>query len=218
MTDVPAFEERLRRTIVEGYRRLGMRRGWRLLYSPKDVLDDADVAFIGLNPGGHTADAAHGEFSTSQGSAYVLETWEGKSAPGHAPLQCQARLLFRQLGVPPERVLAGNLVPYRSRSWQTLPHRREALAVGRTIWTDILQRAEPGLVIAMGAVVWQALSRMLAVGDVKTYPLGWGKVVARSARFEHGRLIGLPHLSRYRVFGRSRSEQALGALFAAGGC
>lgn len=33
------------------------------------------------------------------------------------------------------------------------------------------------------------------------------------ARFDQGTLIGLPHLSRYRIFGRSASESGVAHLF-----
>jgi hypothetical protein len=38
--------------------------GWRLLYSPRSVLEGVRAAFIGLNPSGSTADPDHGVFSS----------------------------------------------------------------------------------------------------------------------------------------------------------
>jgi hypothetical protein len=44
-------------------------------------------------------------------------------------------------------------------------------------------------------------------------PIGWGNVKAFAADFPGGRIVGLPHLSRYSVIGRQKSETALKSLF-----
>lgn len=106
--------------------------GWRLLASPSSVLEGADVAFIGLNPGGSSQPDDHAEFAMKQGSAYVVETWGG-CQPGTGPLQQQVRALFTGLSVKPESVLAGNLVPFRSPSWKSLQRKDFSLKFGESL-------------------------------------------------------------------------------------
>lgn len=45
--------------------------GWRLLASPVDVLNDAEVAFVWPNPGGREERPDHPRFATHTESAYV---------------------------------------------------------------------------------------------------------------------------------------------------
>lgn len=117
-----AFTTELDGRVAEEYRRLGYDQGWRLLYSPENVLQDARVAFIGLNPGGLGAGPeAHATLATPTGtSTYRDEEWKPPREPGEEKLQRQVLEVFRRLDVRPERVLAGNLVPFRSKDWERL--------------------------------------------------------------------------------------------------
>ena len=206
--------EELRARISAACSASGNNRGWRLLASPIDVLDTADVAFIGLNPGGSSQPPEHAELAMNAGSAYVDETWGGSSLPGDNPLQRQVRALFRALSVPPDRVLAGNLVPFRSPSWSELRNRAFSLRFGETLWAEILSRAKPGLVIGMGREVLGPLSRILGATGVHSIPVGWGNVTAVKASIPRGSLVVLPHLSRFGIITRAQSAAALRTLFA----
>ncbi|WP_372614746.1 uracil-DNA glycosylase family protein [Aquicoccus sp.] len=184
--------------------------GWRLLYSPRRVLSGARVAFIGLNPGGRCVDPTHGEFSAEAGSAYrkEVENW-GRSSS----LQDQVMALFNRLDVEPEDVLAGNLIPFRSPSEDSLLGSSEAIAFGRTLWTEILDKACPSVVVSMGGTTNREISRLLMVRDTRTYPIGWGNYTASRGNFAGGTWIGLPHLSRFTIMKRSASQAALNELF-----
>lgn len=185
--------------------------GWRLLYSPPAVLDGAKFAFLGLNPGGDHQSFDQGEFATPTGSAYATETWNG-SLPGQSILQRQVLALFQMLGVTPESVLAGNLVPFRSPAWESLSDRGEALAFGKAIWRDILQSAKPTTVVGMGNVVNTALKEMLQVRQTTRIPLNWGNVSGERGAFAGGKFVGLPHLSRFQIATRPASRQGLQLL------
>ena len=186
--------------------------GWRLLASPSSVLEGADVAFIGLNPGGSSQPDDHAEFAMKQGSAYVVEAWGG-CQPGTSPLQQQVRALFTGLSVKPESVLAGNLVPFRSPSWKNLERKDFSQKFGESLWADILQRGRPGLVIGMGRDVFAPLSRILGATGIQTVAVGWGNVSAMKATFPGGSLVVLPHLSRFGFVTREKSAGALRSLF-----
>lgn len=200
----------LKRRIEHEYRAGGYKLGWRLLYSPETVLGQARVAFVGLNPGGDYRPTDHAEFAMAAGSAYEAESWG--AAPGQSKLQRQVTALFRKLGQRPENVLAGNLVPFRSPSWDALPNREQALEFGREIWSNILARARPQLVIAMGGEVFPALSNVLRVQNVVQVPVGWGAVSGSRADFPGGILVRLPHLSRFGIVSRNESQTGLSEL------
>lgn len=184
--------------------------GWRLLYSPRRVLSGARVAFIGLNPGGRSIDPTHGEFSTEAGSAYrkEIEDWGPSSS-----LQDQVIALFHRLNVVPEDVLAGNLVPFRSPSEDSLPGVSEAIAFGRYLWKEILDNVRPSIVVSMGGTTNREISRLVKVRDTTKYAIGWGSYTASRGDFAGGTWIGLPHLSRFTIMRRSASQTALNELF-----
>lgn len=203
------MEDRIEQEYVAG----GYGLGWRLLYSPAKTLCGARVAFIGLNPGGRGECPDQAKFAMSSGSAYEDEVWEKGCDPGESPLQRQVRMLLKLIGEQPSEVLAGNLVPFRSPDWKTLPNRESALRFGKSLWRKILAQARPSLVIAMGAESRDAMADILCVDRLEKVPVNWDKVSARRGEFLGGTLIGIPHLSRYTIFGRAESEGALKKLF-----
>lgn len=184
--------------------------GWRMFYSPRRVLNGARVAFIGFNPGGRSINPSHGQFSTEKGSAYrkEIEDWGSSSS-----LQDQVIALFQRLDIEPEDVLAGNLVPFRSPSEDSLPGASEAVTFGRSLWKEILDKARPSLVLSMGGTANREISSLLMVQNVQKYPIGWGQCTASRGVFTGGTWIGLPHLSRYGVMKRGSSQTALDNLF-----
>lgn len=214
------FGASLKRRIEKKYVELGYRLGWRLLYSPEDVLERTRVAFVGLNPGGDRAPAGHATFAMKSGSAYVVEMWPrsrpGKSdLPGQSDLQLQVRTLFHIIGERPENVLAGNLVPFRSRDWEALSNKDQALEFGREIWEEILSYAKPELVIGMGGETRSVLRQLLGVQRTQRVPVEWGTdrpVKGERGMFAGGSFVGLPHLSTYKIAKRKESQQALTIL------
>lgn len=194
------------------YRASGNQLGWRLLASPPYVLDRSEVAFLGLNPAGRIRPHDHAEFAMPSGSAYVVEQWAGHP-PGRSPLQRQVRALFAGLAVQPEDVLAGNLVPFRSPNWASLENRKEAMKFGVEIWRELLAHTRPKLIIGMGGEVTAALSASLNTRREKRIPVGWGNVTGLKADFSNGTLIGLPHLSRFAIMLRPKSQQGIRSLF-----
>jgi hypothetical protein len=198
--------------IERAYAESGNNLGWRFLASPEHVLQGAEVAFIGLNPGGSVEPRDHPRFAPSTGSAYVDESWAGHP-PGASPLQRQVIVLFRSLGVKPEDVLAGNLVPFRSPDWARLQNRDHALSFGRELWRDVLMQVRPRLVIGMGREVSASLSSVMNARNVKNVRVGWGAVTGLRAETDGGFLVGLPHLSRFAIMKRPQSQPGLRALF-----
>lgn len=206
------FADDLENEIKSAYKSSGNQLGWRLLYSPPSVLDGAEVAFLGLNPGGANTQPEQAEFAMTRGSAYVNESWKG-AIPGKSKLQTQVTALFQRLGVQPENVLAGNIVPFRSPSWKALKDREHAIDVGRSIWSQILEHSQPRLIIAMGSNAFAEALQITGASNCSRHSLGWGRIKGTRADFDRGNLIGLPHLSRFSVITRERSQPGLSTLF-----
>ncbi len=154
------------------------------------------------------------KFAMERGNAYVDESWDG-AKPGTRPLQRQVRALFEGLGVEPQSVLAGHLVPFRSRSWKQLKNKDSSLRLGKSLWSDILERAKPTLIVGMGHQVFEPLSQILKATNANPtrVGVGWGNVTAVKAIISNGSLVVLPHLSRFGIITRQESADALKALF-----
>lgn len=205
------FGAGLKARIEKKYNELGYALGWRFLYSPENVLEGARIAFIGVNPGGDHVSPDHAEFAMTEGSAYAVERWN--APPGESKLQRQVLALFKMIGERPEKVLAGNLVPFRSPSWDALARQEEALEFGRSIWGEILERAEPRLVVGMGKEATSALKDLLGVRRSQNVLVGWGRCKAEHGVFAGGTFVGIPHLSRFGIVTRAESMEALQILF-----
>jgi hypothetical protein len=204
----------LRERIETAYTTSGNSLGWRFLYSPVSVLDHAEVALIGLNPGGTFRPAEHGEFSMpAKRSAYRDESWKERP-PGREPLQQQVLALFRHLRVLPQDVLAGNLVPFRAQRFSALVNPDACLRFGQRLWAHVLDHVDPSIVVSMGREANTAVERMLGVRRRRSILVNWGNVEAVRAEFASGGLfIGLPHLSQYKIVNRPESSTALRELF-----
>ena len=195
--------------IDEAYHRFGYAThiptlGWSLLACPWARLIDADVALITLNPGGggkrDQGDVS--EYGTGvsgeEGCAYVIEDWG--HGPGKAPLQQQIQRLFEVAKVAPADVLCGYLVPFRSPDW-VHGVSAEALKFGKVLWGQLFGTRRPALTFTLGRPAYDAVFELFGcVPQSKTHS-GWGDTWIRCASYEGGRLIGLPHLSRFRIFG-----------------
>lgn len=203
----------LRNRIEIQYKIGGYSLGWKFLYGPEATLDTAQVAFIGLNPGGDFCPTEHADFSNERGSAYAVESWDG-AAPRKSNLQRQVLTLFDKIGERPEAVLAGNLVPFRSPSWGALQDKQNALRFGKGLWTSILAEVKPRLVICMAGDAHSALQDILAVRETERVPVGWGSICGERSSFAGGSLVRVPHLSRFKIMSRTESQMGLRKLLA----
>ncbi|WP_165978808.1 uracil-DNA glycosylase family protein [Antarcticimicrobium luteum] len=197
--------------IEAAYQRSGNALGWRFLYSPAETLQGARIAFLGLNPGGSAEDDAHATYAMESGSAYSHESWVG-CAPGESRLQRQVLALFERLDTKPEHVLAGNLVPFRSRDWQSLKNPEDSVQFGTELWEEVLRSAKPALVITMGSQTRRIVVNLLGIEELTKHDVGWGRVAAYKGRFDGGRFVGLPHLSRFGIITRPQSTEVLDEL------
>ena len=186
------------RDIQAEYDRLGYKAGWSFMYGPEARMRDANVAFVGLNPAGPEDSGRNWDFPAN---AYHHQKW---AAGGMAwsPLQHQVDALFRALQVSPDQVFAAQFVPFRSPDLARLGHQAEAFAFGRQLWTWVLERTPATLFLCLGRDVTREVVALTGAKADGTWPTGWGRQTFKRYVAPGKVIVGLPHLSRFQVFGR----------------
>jgi hypothetical protein len=194
-------------SIEAEYERLGHTLGWRFLTCPEGNIGTATVALVTENPGGASFQAPR--WSVEEGSAYEIERWKG-CAPGQANLQRQVRRMFQVMGVKPDKVLSGYFVPFRSQEWNKLSNKSASIAFGINLWRKIFAQTNVQTVIAFGSRnCGTHIVNILGAKHHASYPAAWGELTIDEYRFgSNRRLVVLPHLSRFSLFGRPQSEAA----------
>jgi hypothetical protein len=189
------------------YKRRGYRLGWRFMMSPERMLQTASIAVVGLNPGGR---GVHGpSWSQERGNAYLIEDWAGHP-PGYAPLQVQVQKMCALAGSDIQTTFAAQFVPFRSPRWADLPNKNEAVKFGRSLWSWALERSPAVTLLCLGKYgAAPHLAELISASMVARLSAGWGDQTIDVYRDGKGRrIIALPHLSTFRLFGRSASENA----------
>lgn len=221
MSDVLAqFKE----CIELAYDRLGHQLGWRFLYTPAQTLaPETALAFVALNPGD---DKYHRPIlSVEEGNAYRTESWWGPRQ--QRGLQCQVRLLYEAVAERDDgrtweelmdQTLALNFCPFRSPGWPPLVSPKESIEFSGRMWAGVLKIVEPSVIVCLGNDPMRYLDPVLRAhgaapkGPVEKRPVAWGNVKYAVARYTTSRgevtMVGLPHLSRFRIFGRRESQDA----------
>lgn len=217
--------------IESAYRRLGHRLGWRFLSGPKATLSPASrIAFISLNPGGDYDSPDHPRESQEKGSAFLVESWDGKPA-GQSKLQVQVGALFGHLAARMaggdrkalmNATLMGHFIPFRSPSFDLLDNKTESLAFGEQLWAGVFEHITPKIVITMDAHTFKRVRSIIKnrrPSDPEQHvqlPTGWGNYMADVVHYgDPGRrvtLARLPHLSRFTIFTSAKCKAAVPRL------
>lgn len=191
-------------------------RGYKLLYCPWETLDRHRLVFLSLNPGARTplgSDPAERLVSDERGNSYEFDRTISRS-----PMSEQFLRLCGFVNVAPAEVLTGVMAPFRSGNWEALTKRqREAsMAFGRRFWSRALQMSGSGAgIVVCSRAATKVVVSLLGASLEKELESGWGTCRLRRFRTGDGRLIvGLPHLSRFRLFSRTESEPHLGRALA----
>lgn len=224
MSDVLA---RFKECIELAYERLGHQLGWRFLYTPARTLSpDTRLAFVALNPGD---DEYHDPIlSVEKGNAYRIDVEDWWAARQQAGLQTQVRLLYEDLAkriegatwktLMDEQTLALNFCPFRSPGWPPLVSPEESIEFSRRMWARVLELVGPSVIVCLGRDPMRYLGPVLrargaaSTGPPDKRPVAWGNVTFTVARYSatpgEVTMVGLPHLSRFGIFGRRESQHA----------
>lgn len=206
----------VRERIQEYYDLHGFKLGWSYIFGPLSSRNDPCLVTIGLNPGGgrapHPWEIDNHLAAQSDGSnrnSYFDDPWS-KDGCSYTPLQKQIQKMHSEFfsRCLPENILSFQLTPFRSPSWAEFPGelKESALDLGIELldWTlALVSPATP--IVAFGVnPVRHRIMEWFGSGTAERVPTGWGKVCAEVCNTTRGnRLIFLPHLSRYQIFGRA---------------
>ncbi len=215
--------------IEKEYSRLGHTLGWRFLYgSKKNLNDQSEILYLGLNPGGTFDNHEHSRESCENGCAFLSETWKDGKLPGNSPLQRQVQQMFSDISdmisseKKPSEILEESLlaqyIPFRSPNYKKLHNKKKSREFAKDLWVDIFAVINPRVVITMSDKTFEDVSFILEkeskrekVREFKS-KVGWGNVTGESAVFrgqgdrEYLSILRFPHLSRFRIFGRPESK------------
>jgi hypothetical protein len=86
--------------------------------------------------------------------------------------------------------LAAHFCPFRSPDWNSLASRRESIEFSEALWRDVMKIVRPRAMICLGQAGPRAMTE---------YESPHGKTL----------IVQIPHLSRFRIFGRPESRQAI---------
>lgn len=191
-------------TIEAKSEELGYRHGWTLMATPEATLREAKVAFVGLNPGGGGEGDTYpygGLWDVPGGNAYFTERWGPNGT--ETPIQAQIHAWHRLLELEHSDSLCMQFVPFRSPSWHALDRKDEALAFSRELWRWVLTVSPATLFVTMGKLPARYLAELLNAKHFAQLPTGWGANMIDVRDSPSGRrIVGMPHPSRYRLFGR----------------
>ncbi len=177
----------------------------------------SDLMFATLNPAGNRDYPDHrGRGRYENGNAYL-----NKQTPLNNQIQQAFAHLQRRVGYTGTahefartQIVTTQLVPFRSPDWASLHRPEESLAFVKDLWGDIFLSWRPRAVVAVGGVTLDLVSELLGHELSRfSMPSGWGNVQIHWRECKGTRLIGLPHLSRFKIFGRPESERHLDKAF-----
>lgn len=191
---------------------LGLRDGFRFVYGPWATLQTGRIAFLSLNPGRAPSGSVLRDVCDERGNSYAVERHTTLS-----PITDQALQAFSLLGAHPDEVMTGVVCPFRTPSWNDLQRdkRERALALGREFWVQPLQRPGVELIVCCSTEASRAVVGWLAAHHEASASAGWGDIAIHRYRTRMGiPILALPHLSRFRLFGRPQSEAAIRELLA----
>ena len=198
------------------YERGNYGHGWGFLGTPDATLTSAKVCFVGLNPGGGgSADdyAYYGIWGSSDGNVYYDNANWGRTDP--SPIQKQLQAWHTLLGISQDESLCAQFVPFRSPTWNSLPSRAAAVTFASSLWKAVLDISPATLFVTMGKAPGRYLATIMDASDRPSLNAGWGKQKIDVWVSPEGRqIVGMPHPSRYGLFGRSTdsSEVAIASF------
>jgi hypothetical protein len=198
--------ERLQQSALE----LDFCDGFKLLYCPFRLLrEETSVLFLSLNPGSAPSHFDRESISDERGNSYEVELSETES-----PLNTQFIELVGLLGLPMHRVLTGAYVPFRTNRWCDLTshQEQEALLLARSFWSPLI--AKHRLTICCGLTVFKDVCRNVdGNAPIEKVSSGWGNTSIGRLVLQSSVIIGLPHLSSYRLMSNDKSRNVLRGLF-----
>jgi hypothetical protein len=118
-----------------------------------------------------------------------------------------------------DETLAANFCPFRSPDWNRLASRNGSIGFSRELWADVLDVARPRVLVCLGDTAGHHLTDVMdrkgwrLVDTPSEGGIGWGDYRYRLSRYASVSgatlVVRIPHLSRFRIFGRPQSRHAV---------
>lgn len=204
-----------RETIQAEYERLGYTKGWNFLACREERLRDAQIAIVGLNPGGG------GDKDDGYSWRGVWSCQNNSFCVDDSEMRGQVCEWHRVIGVDPEATLCAQFIPFRSPDIRRLGNRPAAVAFARAWWTEVLETTPASLFLVMGKyAAWHIADLLKAKPVPINLQTGWGRATIDISDSSDGRrVVAMPHPSRFKLFGRDEvsitAEQSLQAAVGA---
>ena len=194
---------------------------WSFLFTGKHTFcKNQKLIFVGLNPGGRADKCNYLPVRYNEnGHNDYLEADDWGKGIGKTPLQRQVISLFegiaRQLGVTHESLMhetmAANFIPFRSQDWDKVENGPQCMLFAKELWRDIIDYTNPAVIISMNRLAHESFLGLVEAKDTLNFETKWGSTTASFAEYtkrdgKKGLLVRVPHLSRYRIFKREKSQ------------
>jgi hypothetical protein len=229
-SDAPTWSDRYEgwyREVERAYARLGHSLGFNppITSSLAALESRPRLLLMGLNPAGSKDYPEHrGRRRYDHDDIYLGTSWDDYP-PGRAPLQRQVAMLLREIQrrlgnhdplehFARDRIVSASLVPFRSPSESLLHDRDRTLSFARTYWTAFLGHWRPDFAVCFGTTPFDELTALLGrTVESRHYDPKWQGAL-RLRVFQDGtRALGVPHMSRFPIFGRAASASAIQEAF-----
>jgi hypothetical protein len=224
-------EKEIQQRIEEVYLHYNFNEGWRFLNCyQKNLKRNNGIMILTLNPASRKSIDYENEvrFSYESGFSNLAERAISEVSP---QLKKFLKNVHSQIhtAISIEKfindVLVGYFIPIRSSSFKNLKNRKELITLGKELWTPILKANLDSLQllavidkVTMKAVIEIFLIIGLIEIESKGMKLetGWGNYTADIKRFKFNdktiTLLRLPHLSRFKIFGREKSKDEINKM------
>lgn len=186
------------------YDELGYEFSWFFMMTEEARLYDAQVALVGLNPGGGHWDPP--VWAPEAGNKYLDAEPKDLSR-----VHRQVRALHSVMEWSRKEVFSAQFIPFRSPSFKVLREREKALEFSRELWRWVLSVSPAKKFLCMGSLAaWEVAGLISAIRDPHEYPTGWGSMKFRRFVSPDGRVVvEWPHPSRYALFGRAEGRSTI---------
>ena len=105
-------------------------------------------------------------------------------------------------------------IPFRTPEISKLPAKKASIEFSLNLWREILFSTDPKLIICNGKTVFNNVKEIYTEYPDYLPPvqLNWGDKTGQVLKYEKLRVLGLPHLSRFKIFSRSECKEPIERL------
>ena len=105
-------------------------------------------------------------------------------------------------------------IPFRSPSFKELHAEKDSIRFSLNLWREIFFTTHPKLIICNGKTVFNNVKEICTeyLDYLPPVQLNWGDKTGQVLKYEKLRVLGLPHLSRFKIFSRSECKKPIERL------